>query len=106
MPEDFDRLQGLIYDIEAKVYDIQEQQANIRADVDAVWAHPNMHEVIDHRALSDRMMAMIRAEFAKYAEDICIGLNKAFKESFENDEYEISEEEFHKIISDAQRFQF
>lgn len=106
MPEDFDRLQGLIYDIEAKVYDIQEQQANIRADVDAVWAHPNMHEVIDHRALGDRVMAMIRAEFAKYAEDICIGLNKAFKEPFENDEYEISEEEFHKIISDAQRFQF
>lgn len=34
MPEDFDRLQGLIYDVEAKVYDIQEQQANIRADVD------------------------------------------------------------------------
>ena len=91
MPEDFDRLQGLIYDIEAKVYDIQEQQANIRADVDAVW---------------ESVMAMIHAKFAKYAEDICIGLNRAFKEHFENDEYEISEEEFHKIISDAQRFQF
>lgn len=106
MPEDFDRLQGLIYDVEAKVYDIQEQQANIRADVDAVWAHPNMHEVheaIDNRALGDRVMAMIHAEFAKYAEDICIGLNRAFKEHFENDEYEISEEEFHKIICDAQR---
>lgn len=106
MPEDFDRLQGLIYDVEAKVYDIQEQQANIRADVDAVWAHPNMHEVIDYRTLGDRVMAMIHAEFAKYAEDICIGLNRAFKEHFENDEYEISEEEFHKIICDAQRLQF
>lgn len=56
MPEDFDRLQGLIYDVEARVYDIQEQQANIRADVDAVWAHPNMHEVheaIDYRTLGD-----------------------------------------------------
>lgn len=106
MPEDFDRLQGLIYDVEAKVYDIQEQQANIRADVDAVWAHPNMHETIDYRTLGDRVMAMIHAEFAKYAEDICIGLNRAFKEHFENDEYEISEEEFHKIICDAQRLQF
>lgn len=52
MPEDFDRLQGLIYDVEARVYDIQEQQANIRADVDAVWAHPNMHEV--HEAIDYR----------------------------------------------------
>lgn len=104
MPEDFDRLQGLIYDVEAKVYDIQEQQANIRADVDAVWAHPNMHEAIDYRTLGDRVMAMIHAEFAKYAEDICIGLNKAFRDHFENDEYEISEDEFYKIICDAQRF--
>lgn len=30
----------------------------------------------------------------------------AFKEHFENDEYEISEEEFHKIICDAQRLAF
>ena len=104
MPEDFDRLQGLIYDVEAKVYDIQEQQANIRADVDAVWAHPNMHEVIDYRVLGDRVMAMIHAEFAKYAENICVGLNKSFREHFENDEYEISEEEFYKIICDAQKF--
>lgn len=99
MPEDFDRMQGLIYDVEARVYDIQAQQAGIRADVDAV------HDAIDHQAFGDRIMDMIYAEFAKYAEDICIGLNKAFKEHFENDEYEISEEEFHKIISDAQRFQ-
>ena len=109
MPTDFDRLQWLINDIEYKVYDIQEQQANIRADVDAMWAHPNMHgvhEAIDYRALGDRVMAMIYEEFAKYAEDICIGLNRAFKEHFENDEYEISEEEFHKIICDAQRLPF
>lgn len=68
MPEDFDRLQGLIYDVEAKLYDI--------------------------------------AESAKYAKDICIGLNRVFKEHFENDEYEISEDEFHKIICDAQRLAF
>lgn len=109
MPEDFERLQRLIYDVEARVFDIQGQQANIRADVDAVWAHPNMqavHEAIDYRTLGDRVMAMIHAEFAKYAEDICIGLNRVFKEHFENDEYEISEEEFHKIICDAQRLAF
>ena len=52
------------------------------------------------------MTQFFNAEPARYAEDICIGLNKAFKEPFDNDEYEISEEEFHKIISDAQRFQF
>lgn len=105
--KDFDRLQWLINDVEAKVYDIQEQQANIQADVDTMWAHLNMHGVpIDYQALGDRVMAIIHAEFAKYAEDICIGLNRAFKEHFENDEYEISEEEFHKIICDAQRLRF
>lgn len=103
MPEDFDRLQGLIYDVEAKVYELYDQQANIRADVDAVWTHPNMHEVIDQRALGDRIMAMLHAEFARYAEDICVGLNKAFRDHFENDEYEISEEEFNAIIHAAMR---
>lgn len=52
------------------------------------------------------MTQFFNAEPARYAEDICIGLNKAFKEPFENDEYEISEEEFHKIICDAQRLAF
>lgn len=65
-----------------------------------IWNHPKF---IEHE---ESMTQFFNAELARYAEDICIGLNKAFKEPFENDEYKISEEEFHKIICDAQRLAF
>lgn len=37
-------------------------------------------------------------EFAEYAKKICIGLNKAFRDHFENDEFEITDREFYDII--------
>lgn len=52
------------------------------------------------------MTQFFNQELARHAEDICIGLNHAFKAHFENDEYEIPEEEFHNIICNAQRLPF
>ena len=94
---DLEQLQAIVQSVEARVWQLETRNAELH---DLIWNHPKF---VEHE---ERMTQFFNAELARYAEDICIGLNKAFKEHFENDEYEISEEEFNKIICDAQRLAF
>ena len=85
----------------------------IEANRTAIAAR-NTVDILDERI--DGLESMIRERFAEqeenlklffnqkvaaYAEDICIGLNKAFREHFENGDFEVSEDEFNAIIQSA-----
>lgn len=94
---DFEQLTEIVHYLEARVCDLEAQNAELH---NLIWNHPKF---VEHE---ERMAQLFNQELAKRAEDICIGLNKAFREHFENDEYEIPEEEFCKIICNAQRPMF
>lgn len=42
-----------------------------------------------------------KADFARYAENVCIGLKELFRKHFEEDNFDITEEEFMEIIMKA-----
>lgn len=94
---DLEQLQELVFRLEARVYELEAQNTELRT---MFWDHPKFEEQ------EERIVRLVETGFVQYAEDICIGLNRAFKAHFDNDEYEISEEEFCAIISNAQRLPF
>ena len=77
--------------LEDRIRDLEAVKADDRAVDTAIWQHPRFIEEREH-------LAQI---FAKYAERLCTGLNEAFRNHFENGEFEISEEEFNTIIDDV-----
>lgn len=94
---DLEQLQELVFRLEARIYELEAQNTELNT---LIWNHPKFAEQ------EERMTQLVGVEFARYAEDICVGLNHAFKSHFENDEYEISEAEFYAIIANAQRLPF
>ena len=94
---DLERLTDMVFQLQNKVYDLEAQNAELNT---IIWEHPKFAEQ------EERMMRLIGVDFARYAEDICVGLNHAFKNHFDNDEFEIPEAEFNAIIANAQQLPF
>lgn len=94
---DFEQLTEIVRYLESRVCSLETQNAELH---NLIWNHPKFVEQ------EDRITQLFNQRLARYAEDICIGLNNAFKAHFENDEYEISEEEFRNIICNAKSLPF
>lgn len=91
---DLEQLNDTVDYLEARICDLEAKNAELQS---IIWNHPKFRE------LQEQMEQFSINEFARYAESICFGLNKAFKEHFENDEYEVPEEEFNRLIAESLR---
>lgn len=95
---DIEQLASWTGSIDQRVYRLEESYATA---VDAV----PYEDTIDRRILEweERAYQMIGSVVAQHAKAILLGLNEAFRDHFENGDFEISEEEFIQIISRSQR---
>ena len=81
--------------LENRVTDLEAIKVDDRAVDTAIWQHPRFAEE------RENLTQILYTEIVKYAERLCLGLGEAFRNHFENGEFEISEEEFKTIIADA-----
>lgn len=81
--------------LEDRVRDLEAVKVDDRAVDTAIWQHPRFTKE------RETLTQIFYTEIVKYAERLCLGLGEAFRNHFENGEFEISEEEFKTIIADA-----
>lgn len=89
--------------VDAKVYEVNNAidrgVGNFETRINRLECdYDDMFDALQHlKYLSDSL----EDNFANYVNKICAGLNKVFKQHFENENFEISEVEFMKVINDA-----
>ncbi|MDB7829174.1 hypothetical protein [Intestinimonas butyriciproducens] len=90
---DIEQLREAIQAVEARIWELEARNAEL---YNLVWDNPKFQEQ------EERIKQFVDNEFLVYAERVFAGLNQAFRDHFENDDFEISEDEFNRIIFGAQ----